>query len=156
MTHRLEEKEETLLTHYFSLIDALYAEVKPSQGAHELIQKAKAHHCCIGIVTSNTRERAHRWLERVELLDHIDFIVSSNEVTQGKPHPDPYLLGAKRTGCETKHIIAIEDSPQGAQSAISAGLLTLVIDNKQHHWPPGVKPIESLKEVATLFFVSHR
>ena len=54
-------------------------------------------------------------------------VVSGEEVSRGKPHPDPYLLAADRLGVAAPDCIAIEDSVTGATSARDAGCAVLVV-----------------------------
>lgn len=49
-------------------------------------------------------------------------LVTANHVERGKPHPDPYLLGAERLGFDPADCIVFEDAVAGAQAAISAGV----------------------------------
>lgn len=54
-------------------------------------------------------------------------VVTGEQVTRGKPHPDPYREGAARLGLEPAACIAIEDSVTGSSSAIAAGCPTVVV-----------------------------
>jgi beta-phosphoglucomutase len=157
ISHALSGDVDVLLENYFGLIDHAYCNVKPGFGAVDLLLKAQKHHCIIGVVTSNTRKRTQFWLETVCLAHMIDFIVSGDEVKQGKPHPEPYIIASKKTSCKLNQIVAIEDSLQGAQSAIGAGLKTLVIgaETTGYSWPQGVEPVPSLFEAAEKLFASH-
>lgn len=49
-------------------------------------------------------------------------LVTANHVQRGKPHPDPYLLGAKRLGFDPADCVVFEDAVAGAQAAIEAGV----------------------------------
>lgn len=40
---------------------------------------------------------------------------------RGKPHPEPYMMGAAALGLRPEQCVAIEDSPTGARSALAAG-----------------------------------
>jgi len=153
-THFLNESEDVLLKNYFDIIDQSYFSVKPRYGAISLLQKAKQKNCTIGIVTSNTRKRTQVWLETVSLAHMIDFIVSGDEVKQGKPHSEPYVIASKKTSYKLDQIVAIEDSQQGAQSAIGAGLKTLVIgmETAGYSWPQGVELVPSLFEASEKLF----
>lgn len=154
--HAIQDTEEILLSIYSDIIEQAYAEVKPANGALDLLQKAKEHGCTIGIVTSNTRKRTQTWLETVRLGHMIDFIISGEEVIKGKPHAEPYLAALKKASCNPADIVAIEDSPQGAQSAINAGLKTFVIvrGSAGHFWPRGVELIPSLFQVIERLFIN--
>ena len=49
-------------------------------------------------------------------------LVTGDDVKQGKPHPDPYLLGAKNLGFEPVDCVVFEDAEAGVISAIEAGV----------------------------------
>lgn len=56
-------------------------------------------------------------------------LICGDEVRHGKPHPEPYLLGAKAVNADPRYCVAIEDSPTGAASANAAGALVLGVHN---------------------------
>jgi HAD superfamily hydrolase (TIGR01509 family) len=100
----------------------------------------------VGVVTSNSAQRTGDWLRVAGLAHLVDFIVSGDEVKQGKPHPEPYALAAAKAGCAPADIVAVEDSPQGAASAVAAGLTTVALTQATAGltWPSAVVPIASL------------
>lgn len=49
-------------------------------------------------------------------------VVTGDQVRHGKPHPEPYLLAARRLGLAPADCVAIEDSPTGIASAAAAGV----------------------------------
>jgi len=62
--------------------------------------------------------------------------VSSEEVRRGKPAPDVYLEAAFRLGQPPVACAAVEDSGNGIQSALAAGLAVVAIPNRDYP-PPG-------------------
>jgi sugar-phosphatase len=48
-------------------------------------------------------------------------MVTSSDISNGKPHPEPYLKGAQALGFEAADCIAFEDAPAGVRSAKAAG-----------------------------------
>ncbi|GAB2977920.1 HAD family hydrolase [Nocardioides montaniterrae] len=56
-------------------------------------------------------------------------VITGDKVTHGKPHPEPYLVGAAALGVRPEDCVAIEDSPTGATSAGAAGCRVLVVPN---------------------------
>jgi HAD superfamily hydrolase (TIGR01509 family) len=52
-------------------------------------------------------------------------VVTGDQVSRGKPAPDPYLLAVDRLGVLPAHCVAIEDSPTGVASATAAGVPTI-------------------------------
>ena len=149
--HALEGEETVLRASYFDVIDRAYAGVAPCVGADKLLQKARLKHCTVGIVTSNSTKRTQAWLKTTGLSHLINFIVSSDEVQHGKPSPEPYLLASERASCPSSMIVAVEDSLQGAQSAVDAGLKTFILTeqiSRKRSWPSGMVPIRSLSSLA--------
>ena len=54
---------------------------------------------------------------------------AGDDVTHGKPHPEPYLAAAAQLEVDPGRCVAIEDSLTGVASAEAAGLAVLVIEH---------------------------
>ena len=81
-------------------------------------------------------------------------VVTGEQVTRGKPYPDPYLEAARRLGVEPSRCVAVEDSPTGAASATAAGVPTLVVPHTvQVPQMSGARQVESLEGVSALDLV---
>jgi mannitol-1-/sugar-/sorbitol-6-phosphatase len=74
-----------------------------------------------GVVTSGSRPLASARL-RFCGLRVPEVLVTSDDVTNGKPHPEPYLKGAAGLGVNPAECLVIEDAPAGIQSARTAGM----------------------------------
>lgn len=93
-------------------------------GAVELMRGLPAHRWAIA--TSAPRVMAERWLA------HVDFpqprvLVTIDDVTRGKPAPDPYLRAAELLGFAAGQCLVIEDAPAGISAAKSAGAQVLAV-----------------------------
>jgi len=73
-----------------------------------------------GVVTSGARPLASARL-RFCGLPVPEVLVTSDDVTNGKPHPEPYLKGAERLGYKPADCLVIEDAPAGVRSARAGG-----------------------------------
>ena len=49
-------------------------------------------------------------------------LVTGDDVKNGKPFPDPYLLGAQRLGLDPADCVVFEDAAAGCEAAIEAGV----------------------------------
>lgn len=56
-------------------------------------------------------------------------VVAGDDVTHGKPHPEPYLAASRQLGVDPHRCVAIEDSVTGVASAEAAGLVVLAIEH---------------------------
>lgn len=76
-------------------------------------------------------------------------VISSKDVTRGKPHPEPYLRGLERAGrLGAGEALVIENAPLGVRAAVAAGIFTLAANT-------GPLPDEALyAEGADLVFPS--
>ena len=59
----------------------------------------------------------------------MDFTLSLDDVTNGKPHPEPYASGCARLGFRPDQMAAVEDSETGCRAARAAGLLVVAYDH---------------------------
>ena len=78
------------------------------------------------IVTSCTRDLFEARWARTGLPVPAG-LVTADQVTRGKPDPEPYLLGAERLGADPAASIVIEDSIGGLRSGASAGSRTVAV-----------------------------
>ncbi|KAJ7102442.1 HAD-like domain-containing protein [Mycena belliarum] len=77
------------------------------------------------IVTSATRNYAPRALERCSIPLPRAGLVTSNDVSQGKPHPAPYLAGAEKCKADPTKCLVVEDAIAGMRSGRAAGAMVL-------------------------------
>lgn len=76
------------------------------------------------VVTSATERLARRRL-RDGGIPAPRFLVSADMVSSGKPHPEPYLMGAKLLGLRPEECLVIEDAASGATAGHAAGCKVL-------------------------------
>jgi sugar-phosphatase len=72
------------------------------------------------IVTSCTRPLAEVRV-RVAGLPVPDVFITSSDVANGKPHPEPYIKGARALGLDPSACIVVEDAPAGIRAGKNAG-----------------------------------
>ena len=72
------------------------------------------------IVTSCTRPLAETRL-RAAGLPVPERMITSNDITNGKPHPEPYLKGASVLGFSAADCVVVEDVPAGIRAGKAAG-----------------------------------
>src|ERR1700742_1286553 len=75
----------------------------------------------IAIVTSGSTALATARL-RGAGLEPPAVLITTDSITRGKPHPDPFLLGARGLGVDPARCLALEDAPPGIASARAAGM----------------------------------
>lgn len=95
-------------------------------GAFEALTTIAAAGIPMALVTNTVRELTDQALDTIG-PHFFTVTVCGDEVEHGKPAPDPYLRAAALLGVEASQCVAVEDSPTGTQSAVSAGCTTIVV-----------------------------
>ena len=92
--------------------------VVPLPGAVELLASLPKDRWTV--VTSCTRRLAEVRL-RAAGLPIPPQMVTSTDITNGKPHPEPFLKGAAALGFPAEECVVFEDAPAGIQAGKAAG-----------------------------------
>jgi mannitol-1-/sugar-/sorbitol-6-phosphatase len=92
-----------------------------------------------GIVTSGSLPIAVPRLKAGGIEPPLVFI-TAEQVTNGKPHPDPFLEGANQLGIPPKDIIAFEDTLAGVHSAHAAGMKVIALSEEAAQAADGAIP----------------
>jgi beta-phosphoglucomutase-like phosphatase (HAD superfamily) len=135
---------------YVPLIDAAFLDIAPAPGAATMLETAFRNGWSVGVVTAVSGARSRAWLARTRLAAYVDIVVGGDEVVIGKPGPEPYRIALTRSGCARELSIAVEDSPNGATSALAAGMRCYGLARESAaaaEWPDGVRLIERLEEL---------
>ena len=114
------------------LTDSVIAKLQQSlpwrPGALELLMELRQAGVKTALVTMSMRRMALAVVEAIP-FQAFDVVVAGDDVTFGKPHPEPYLRATELLGFAPEDCIAIEDSVTGLKSAEAAGCLPLGIVN---------------------------
>lgn len=102
----------------------LYAlqEMQLVTGARELLEKIKeSKRYKYALTTSGRKVQQDKILAKFSLSDFFEIMVTGDDVENGKPHPEPYLITVKKLNELSENCLVIEDSDNGIISAKSAG-----------------------------------
>ncbi|MDQ2793070.1 MAG: HAD-IA family hydrolase [Bacteroidota bacterium] len=91
-------------------------------GLTAFLKAARAAGHPIGLGTGSGEEAIHYIVDHLSLRPYFDVIVGSDDVRRGKPHPDTWLVTAKKLGVPPESCIVFEDGLLGEQAAYRAGM----------------------------------
>ncbi|WP_327685173.1 HAD family hydrolase [Streptomyces sp. NBC_00467] len=92
-------------------------------GTAELLDSLPADRWAV--VTSATRRLAEARLEEVGIRPKN--LIAADDITRGKPDPEPFLLGARRLGVRPEGCVVFEDAPAGLTAGRAAGMRTVAL-----------------------------
>ncbi len=99
-------------------------------GAVELLNMLAARGDGLFLVTSGSFGSVSEALKAALLTNLFRGIVTADDVTNGKPAPDPFLLCLERFGLDPKQSVVVEDALSGVQSGHAAGLPVIAVHDR--------------------------
>jgi len=108
--------------------------LKANEGLMEFIAWLDARGVKQAAVTNAPKLNMIAMLKALGLYDHFQSLVLGEECERAKPHPDPYLVGAKNIGVALDECFAVEDSPSGVQAAVAGNIpvIALTVGHPRH------------------------
>lgn len=96
-------------------------------GSRNLIKGLFSRGFQLGLVTGTSRHEMNHILPQ-SLKKYFKVTITSNDVTHGKPHPEPYQKALKMLKLTPQEALVIENAPLGILSARKAGLRCLALE----------------------------
>lgn len=105
--------------------------IKEDPSRIELLDWLTENHIVCACVSNAKRETVITGLKNVGVWNNISFVISNDDITHPKPHPDPYLVAWNKSRFLKEECLVVEDNKYGVQSAESAGLRVIQIPTFQ-------------------------
>jgi pyrophosphatase PpaX len=123
----VERMANTYATYQRTIHDDM---VKPFPGAVETVEALKAAGTRVAIVTSKRRRMAERTLKCCGLEGAFDLVVCADDVTKGKPDPEPVRLALHTLGlsAQPERVLFVGDAPYDIMSGRAAGTRTAAVE----------------------------
>lgn len=132
--HALDDTVEGLAAEtkeiFLSLLDTRLA---PMPGAVALLDALDQHGIPYGVATSSGPDFAADVLGRVGFLPRMRFVLTCDDVREGKPHPEIYLAAAARHAVDPRRMLVLEDSQTGCRAAVAAGAVAVAVPGGHSH-----------------------
>jgi beta-phosphoglucomutase-like phosphatase (HAD superfamily) len=87
-----------------------------------LLLQAFAGRIPVGMASSGSRQGIECILRRLAWSDLFDAIITGEDATRGKPHPELFMLAAEAIGVDSHRCLAFEDTDDGVAAARAAGM----------------------------------
>lgn len=145
---RSPEEHEAMLDTYRSFQEVQYERVlRPFESAVETVTRLEAAGLALAIVTSRYQHSTVRGLEVCGLTQHFRVVVTPEDVTHAKPHPEPVLLALDQLGVRPDQALFVGDSPHDIVAGREAGTKTAAA-----LWGPFSRDV--LEEARPDFFIA--
>jgi beta-phosphoglucomutase len=109
--------------HYLTLAETM---VTPYSATVEAIGQLAIHRP-LALVTSSPEAQVDAVFRRFKLQPFFSVRVTAEDVANGKPDPESYLLAADRLGFDAPDCVVVEDAPSGITAAKRAGMFCIAL-----------------------------
>ncbi len=112
--HELIERKVDLYADLFQHVTLL-------EGARGFVEASHAAGRKHALVTSASRSTQELTFRTFGFAPYFEAIITGEDITKGKPDPEPYLIAAEKLGIPVEDCVVIEDSINGVKSGHAAG-----------------------------------
>ena len=157
--HDLPDTPDALLAESDEIYAGMLAtELHAMPGLDTLVRQLHQARLPFGVATSSRRRFAEHILQRDRLIDRLVFLLTGEDVTHGKPHPEMYQLAAQRLGIPASEMLVLEDSANGCAAAVAAGAITVAVPgahSQAHNFDGAALQAVALDDPRLLRWIQH-
>ncbi|HIG98360.1 TPA: HAD family phosphatase [Candidatus Woesearchaeota archaeon] len=124
--------------------------IKPNEGLLPLLGMFRKAGFVMAIASGQYRRVVDAVISTLGISEYFSSIVTVEDVSLGKPNPEPFLAAAGKLGIPPVQCIAIEDSSAGVASAKAAGMKCIALktpSTASHDFSMADKIVNGLKEL---------
>lgn len=123
---------DEFLPHWQSIyhIEAIEKPVLVKPGVKDFLTWLSNSNIPCAVATSTHHALAQQKLLNADLLQYFSYLVTGDQVTNSKPHPEIYLKAAEKLKTSPEKCMALEDSDNGVRSANAANILVFQIPDR--------------------------
>ena len=125
LTEEMMRRRGEIATEFFANRVGLFPGVK------EVLEELRLMKLHLAVATSSVGTSARPFLNRHELTNFFEVIVTGEEVEHGKPAPDIYLCAAEKLGVSADACLVVEDALPGVVAAKAAKMRVAAIPDRR-------------------------
>lgn len=108
-------------------MDIVYTECKPRFIHEYTLSTLKSRGYRMAVCSNSVRNTVETMMWRSGLDTYLDFMVSNEDVSKGKPDPEMYLKAMANFGFKPHECLVVEDNENGIRAAKASGAHLLVV-----------------------------
>jgi len=149
-TDEMIEKIRTERNELYSRL--LEEKSNPIDGANNVLKYFHGKYM-MGIVTSSRKDHFEKIHMRTGFKKYFDFVITSDDISNVKPNPEPYLKALEVSRMNKEDCIVVEDSERGLKSAMGAGIRCYIIPThltKDSDFTGSEKVLNNIREIISI------
>lgn len=109
-------------------MDITHQLCKPVFHHQYALSKLKENGYHLAVASNSIRNTVKVMMEKSALMVYLDFYLSNQDVTNGKPDPEIYNLAISKLGLKPEECVIVEDNENGIKAALASGANVLKVD----------------------------
>ena len=109
-------------------MEIVYAECKPRFYHEYALAKLKGGGYKLAVASNSIRNTVEVMMEKAALIGYLDFYLSNQDVSKGKPDPEIYTKAIQRLGLSPRECMIVEDNEKGIQAARGSGAWVMEVE----------------------------
>jgi beta-phosphoglucomutase family hydrolase len=101
--------------------------IEPLPGVTELLLMLRQHGVACAVASSTHRENIETIFRLIGIRDYFQAVVTAEDVSRGKPHPEVFLKGAEKIGCDPVNCVVFEDAHVGIDAGLAASCKVIAV-----------------------------
>ena len=109
-------------------MEIVYAECKPRFYHEYALSALKSEGYKMAVCSNSIRNSVEVMIRKAALSDYLDFFISNQDVTKGKPDPEMYNKAIERLNFVPKECMIVEDNENGIKAARASGANVMIVE----------------------------
>ncbi|MGB9988639.1 HAD family hydrolase [Massilia sp. SM-13] len=108
-------------------MEIVHAKCRPSFVHEFALSRLKGMDYKLAVASNSIRKTVEVMMEKARLSPYLDLMLSNEDVSQAKPHPEIYTKAINHFGLDPKECLIVEDNDNGIRAATAAGAHVLPV-----------------------------
>jgi beta-phosphoglucomutase len=108
-------------------MELIWQHCKPVFQHEYALSRLKLDGFLLGLASNSIRSTIEEMMRKAALLQHLDVLMSNEDVTHGKPDPEIYVKAMAALGVQPSEVLVVEDNEKGVRAAKAAGAHVLQV-----------------------------
>jgi beta-phosphoglucomutase len=109
-------------------MEIVYANCKPKFYHQYALSTLRKNNYKIAVCSNSIKNSIQVMMEKAGLINYLEFFLSNQDVKNGKPDPEMYIMAIQKLGLAPHECLIVEDNPNGIKAAEASGGHVLKID----------------------------
>lgn len=108
-------------------IEMIHTKCKPLFKQEYALARLKNEGYKLAVASNSIRATVALMMQRAALDGYLEFQLSNEDVSHGKPNPEIYLKAIELIGCSAQECLIVEDNENGVKAAQGSGAHVMVV-----------------------------